>query len=116
MRHRNKVKTLDRDKEAREAMLSNMVSSIILHEKIKTTKAKAKVVKPLLEKVITTAKKGDLAARRNLLKVVVQPKAVEKAMSVLGDRYKDREGGYARIIKIGHRQGDGAEMAQVELV
>ncbi|PKM91441.1 50S ribosomal protein L17 [Candidatus Falkowbacteria bacterium HGW-Falkowbacteria-1] len=116
MRHRNKVKTLDRDKEARGAMLRNMVSSIILHEKIKTTKAKAKVVKPLVEKVITIAKKGDLTARRSLLKTVIQPKAVEKAMSVLGDRYKDRNGGCVRIIKTGHRQGDGAEMVQVELV
>ncbi len=116
MRHKNKVKTLDRTKEARELMLRNLASSIIIYEKVKTTQAKAKVVKPFLEKIITTAKKGSLADRRNLLKVLLQPKAVKKAMEVLGDRYKDRPGGYCRIIKIGPRQGDGAQMVQIELV
>lgn len=116
MRHRNKVKTLDRTKEARGLMLRNLVSSIIIHEKIKTTKAKAKVVRPFVERVITIAKTGDLVSRRNLLKTVVQPKAVEKAISVLGEKYKDRSGGYVKIIKLGNRQGDGAEMVQVELV
>jgi large subunit ribosomal protein L17 len=115
MRHRNNVKTLDRKKGPRELMLRNMVSSIVMHEKINTTKAKAKVVKPLVEKAITTAKKGDLSARRNLLEAY-QPKAVDKLMHDLSERYKDRTGGYLRIVKTGNRQGDGAEMAQVELV
>ena len=116
MRHRNKVKTLGRKKAPREAMLSNLMSSIIIHEKVRTTKAKAKTVKPMLEKVITRAKKGDLASRRILISSLPKMEAVEKAISVLGDKYKDREGGYLRIIKIGHRQGDGAEMVQIELV
>ncbi len=116
MRHKNKVKTLDRTKEARELMLRNLASSIIIYEKVKTSEAKAKAVKPMLEKIITTAKKGDLASRRNLLKVLLQPQAIKKAMEVLGDRYKERPGGYCRIIKIGPRQGDGAKMVQIELV
>lgn len=116
MRHRNKVKTLDRKKEARELMLRNLVSSIIIHEKVKTTKAKAKVAKSLVEKTISIAKKGDLSARRTLLKQIVQPKAVEKAISILAEKYKDRDGGYTRIIKLNNRQGDGAEMVQIELV
>ncbi len=116
MRHKNKNKILDRDKEARELMLRNMISSIIIYEKVKTTKAKARAVKPWLEKIITTAKKKDLTARRSLLKVILQPKAVKKAIEVLADRYQDRPGGYSRIIKIGARQGDGAEMVQIELV
>lgn len=116
MRHKNKVKTLDRTKEARELMLRNLASSIIIYEKVKTSQAKAKAVKPLLEKIITTAKKGDLSARRKLLQILLQPQAVKKAMEVLSERYKDRSGGYCRIIKIGSRQGDGAQMAQIELV
>lgn len=116
MRHKNKVKTLDRTKEARELMLRNLASSIIIYEKVKTSEAKARVVKPMLEKIITIAKKGDLASRRKLLQVLLQPKAVKKAMEVLGDKYKDRPGGYCRIIKIGPRQGDGAKMVQIELV
>ncbi len=116
MRHKNKVKILDREKAPRELMLRNLASSIIIYEKVKTTKAKAKTVKPLVEKVITVAKKGDLTARRSLLKVILQPKAVQKLIEILGERYKDRNGGYCRIIKLGNRQGDGAEMVQIELV
>lgn len=116
MRHKNKVKTLDRTKEARELMLRNLASSIIIYEKVKTSQAKAKAVKPLVEKIITTAKQGDLAARRELLKVILQPKAVKKAMEVLNERYKERPGGYCRIIKLGARQGDGAQIVQIELV
>lgn len=116
MRHKNKVKTLGRTKESRELMLRNLASSIIIYEKVKTTEAKAKTVKPLLEKLITTAKKGDLNARRSLLKVILQPKAVNKSLEVLAERYKDRTGGYSRIVKIGPRQGDGAEIVQIELV
>lgn len=116
MRHKSKIKILDRTKEDRELMLRNLASSIIIYEKVKTTKAKAKVVKPLVEKIITIAKKGDLSSRRKLLKIILQPKAVNKSMEVLADRYKDRVGGYCRIIKTGTRQGDGAEMVQIELV
>ena len=82
MRHKNKGKILGRTKEAREMMLRNLLSSIIIYEKVETTKAKAKAVKPLLEKAITTAKKGDLASRRELLKIILEPKAVNKSFEV----------------------------------
>ncbi len=116
MRHRNKNKILDRKKGPRELMLRNLASSILLYEKVKTTKAKAQAVRPLVERMITSAKAGDLAARRGLIKILLQKNAVKKAMEVLGDRYKTRPGGYTRITKLGVRQGDGAEMVQIELV
>ncbi len=115
MRHRKKGKILDRKKEAREMMLRNLASSILIYEKVKTTEAKAKAVKPLVEKLVTLGKKGDLTARRRLLQKLPQKKAVNKALE-LGKKYKNRPGGYTRIIKIGVRQGDGAEMAQIEFV
>jgi len=116
MRHRNKKTTLGREKSPREMMLRNLASSILIYEKVKTTKAKAKAVRPLVEKMITSAKAGDLNARRGLIKVLLQENAVKKTMDVLGDRYKERPGGYTRITKLGTRQGDGAEMVQIELV
>lgn len=116
MRHRNTNKILDREKAPRELMLRNMASSVLIYEKIKTTKAKAKAVKPLVDRMITLAKKGDLNARRGLIAVLLQKNAVKKAMEVLGERYKDRQGGYTRIINLDRRQGDGAEMVQLELV
>jgi len=116
MRHRNKNKILDRKKGPRELMLRNLASSILLYEKVKTTKAKAQAVRPLVEKMISSAKAGDLAARRGLIKVLLQKNAVKKAMEVLGVRYKNRPGGYTRTTKLGVRQGDGAEMVQIELV
>jgi large subunit ribosomal protein L17 len=97
-------------------MLRNLASSILIYEKVKTTKAKAAVVRPLVERMITLAKVGDLNARRGLIKVLLQKNAVKKSMEVLGDRYKDRNGGYTRITKLGPRPGDGAEMVQIELV
>lgn len=116
MRHRVKKTTLDRKKEAREMMLRNLVSSILIYEKVKTTEAKAKAVRPLVEKIITISKKGDLTARRRLIEKLPQKMAVKKSMEVIGKRYKDRKGGYTRIIKLSPRTGDGAEMAQIELV
>ncbi|MEA1963134.1 MAG: 50S ribosomal protein L17 [Patescibacteria group bacterium] len=116
MRHRVKKNTLGRKKEPREMMLRNLTSSVLIYEKIKTTKAKANAVKPLVEKAITTAKKGDLTARRSLIKKLPQKMAIKKAMEVLGEKYKERKGGYTRIINLSPRQGDGAEMARLELV
>ncbi len=116
MRHRKKVKTLGRKKASREAMLKNLAQSIILYEKVKTTEAKAKAVRPMVERMITTAKAGDLTARRRLLKNLSTEGAVKKAIEVLGPRYKERAGGYTRIIKVGTRQGDGAPVVQIELV
>jgi large subunit ribosomal protein L17 len=116
MRHKNANKILDRAKGPRELMLRNLASSILIYEKVKTTKAKALVVRPLVERMITSAKVGDLNARRGLIKVLLQKNAVKKAMEVLGQRYFNRPGGYTRMTKLGPRQGDGAEMVQIELV
>jgi large subunit ribosomal protein L17 len=116
MNHRNKGKILSREKAPREMMIRNLASSVIMYEKVKTTSAKAKVAKPFVERLINNAKKGDLAARRSLIEALPQPLAVKKAMEVLGERYKTRAGGYTRIIKLGKRTGDGADMVQFELV
>lgn len=116
MRHRNKGKILDRKKQPREMMLKNLASSVIIYEKVKTTEAKARVVKPLVEKAITLAGKNNLIARRKLIELLPQKMAVKKAMEILGPRFKERKGGYTRIIKLGKRQGDGAEIVQIELV
>ena len=97
-------------------MLKNLASSVLIYEKVKTTQAKAKAVKPFVEKLISAAKIGDLTARRKLIEALPQKMAIKKAMEVLGARYKERAGGYTRIVKLGRRQGDGAEMVQIELV
>lgn len=116
MRHRIKTKKLDRAKAPREMMLRNLASSVIMYERVRTTEAKAKVVRSLVERAITTGKKNNLTARRALLALLPQPKAVKKLMEVLGEKYQDRKGGYTRVVKIGPRQGDGARMVQIELV
>jgi len=97
-------------------MLRNLASSILIYEKVKTTEAKAKVVRSMVEKAITAAKAGDLTARRKLIEILPQKMAVKKAMEVLGARYKERAGGYTRIVKLGSRVGDGAKIVQIELV
>jgi large subunit ribosomal protein L17 len=116
MRHRVTGKILDRKKGPREALLRNLAMSVILFEKIKTTKAKAKAVKPLVEKMITIGKSSTLTARRKLSSFFYSANAVKKVIEELGPRYKDRKGGYTRITALGQRQGDGAEMVQIELV
>ncbi|MCK5062224.1 50S ribosomal protein L17 [Candidatus Parcubacteria bacterium] len=116
MRHRNKIKKLDREKAPRELMLRNLASSILIYEKVNTTEAKAKAVRSLVEKSITIAKKNDLTSRRKLISLLPQPNAIKKLMEVLGKRYNDRKGGYTRIVRLNNRQGDGAKMVQIELV
>lgn len=116
MRHRKKTTILGRKKAPREMMLRNLASSVVIYEKVKTTEAKAKAVRSIVEKAITTAKQGSLTSRRKLIALLPQKKAVQKLMEVLGKRYKDRKGGYTRIVRLGGRQGDGAEMVQIELV
>lgn len=116
MRHQKKGVTLGREKQPRELMLRNLASSVLIYEKVKTTQAKAKAVKPLVEKCITLAKKGTLAARRELIKDLPQELAVKKLMDVLGNRYKDRSGGYTRIVSLKNREGDNAPIVQIELV
>ena len=116
MRHRNSGKILDRKKGPREALLRNLATSIILFEKVKTTKAKAKAVRPLVEHMITAGKVGGLSSRRKLSSVLYSENAAKKVMEELGPRYKDRTGGYVRITNLVRREGDGAEMVQIELV
>ena len=116
MRHRTKGRKLSRTKQPREMMLRNLACNVLIYEKVKTTEAKAKEVKPLVEKSITTAKKGSLTARRRLLSTLPQENAVRKLMEVLGEKYKERPGGYTRIVRLGNREGDGAEVVQIELV
>jgi large subunit ribosomal protein L17 len=116
MRHRNTTKKLDRKKGPREMMLRNLAASVIMYEKVKTTEAKAKVVRSLVERAITTSKQNNLTARRRLIALLPQKKAVQKLMEVLNDKYKTRQGGYTRIVKLGARQGDGAQVVQIELV
>ena len=97
-------------------MFASLAQSIILYEKVTTTRVKAKLVRPLLERAIHYSKDGGLTARRRLLATFSSELAVKKTLEVVGPRYKDRTGGYVRIIPIGARKGDGADMVQIELV
>jgi large subunit ribosomal protein L17 len=97
-------------------MLNGLAAQLFVNERINTTEAKAKAVRPLAEKMITFAKKGDVAARREVLKVIPDRDVVNKLFSDIGPRYAERPGGYTRILKLGQRQGDGAPMARIELV
>jgi large subunit ribosomal protein L17 len=97
-------------------MLAGLAAQLFTHERINTTEARAKAVRPVAERLITFAKRGDVAARREVLKVVPDRDVVHKLFSELGPRYSERSGGYTRILKLGHRQGDGAPMARIELV
>jgi len=116
MRHRKKEKILDRKKDQRRALLRGLATSLILYEKIKTTEAKAKAIKPIVEKLITKGKKHDLNTRRELLKYLYLKNAAKKVLEELSPRYKERKGGYLRIIKLGQRQGDAAKIVQIEFV
>jgi large subunit ribosomal protein L17 len=97
-------------------MLRNLVTSLLEHEKVKTTDAKAKEVRPLAEKLIGLAKRGDLHARRQALSVVRKAEVVKKLFETLSPRYQSRTGGYLRIVKVGYRPGDGAPVSLVELI
>ena len=116
MRHGNGYRKLNRTHEHRKAMFANMVCSIIEHEQIKTTVPKAKELKRIIDKVISLGKKGDLHARRLASSRIRQQDAVKKLFDVLAPRYKDRQGGYSRVLKAGYRYGDMAPMAIIELV
>ncbi|OGL88486.1 50S ribosomal protein L17 [Candidatus Uhrbacteria bacterium RIFCSPLOWO2_02_FULL_51_9] len=116
MRHRNKSVTLDRKVGPRRALLRGLIESVILYEKVQTTEAKAKAVKPLVEQIISRSKENTLHARREISKTLYTDNAVRKCMEVLGPRYRERAGGYTRIVKLGERKGDGAATAQIELV
>jgi large subunit ribosomal protein L17 len=116
MRHRVKGKKLKRDSAQRAALLRNLVTSFLEKERIKTTLAKAKATRPIAEKMITLAKKNTLHTRRLALRFIYKKEVVKKLFNELGPRFSERPGGYTRIVKIGPRAGDGAEMAVLELV
>jgi large subunit ribosomal protein L17 len=117
MRHQKARGKLSRDSAHRKALLMNLSKEIIEHERIKTTEAKAKAVKPEIEKLITLAKRGDLHARRQALATLAQDKfAVHKLFVEVAPRYADRDGGYTRILKLGPRRSDATEMVFIELV
>ncbi len=97
-------------------MLRNLVTSLVEHEGVKTTDAKAKEVRPLVEKLITLGKRGDLHARRQVLEVLRGRKVTAKLFDTIAPRFADREGGYTRIIKIGQRKGDGASVSLIEIL
>jgi len=116
MRHARGYRRLNRTHEHRKALWANMAGSLIEHEQIKTTLPKAKELRPIVEKLITLAKRGDLHARRQAAAQLKEDKYVAKLFEVLGPRYKDRQGGYVRILKAGFRYGDMAPMAIIEFV
>src|SRR5271155_4042173 len=117
MRHQKTRNKLSRDSAHRKSLLMNLSKEIIEHERIKTTEAKAKAVKPEIEKLITLAKRGDLHARRQALSTLARDKfAVHKLFVDVAPRYADRPGGYPRILKLGPRKSDSTEMVFIELV
>jgi len=116
MRHKVAGFKLKRDSSARKALLRSLVTSVILHERVVTTVPKAKAIKPLVEKMITLAKRDTLHARRQAAAVLVTPESVKKLFDKLGTRFGQRPGGYTRVVRLGWRKGDGAEQAIIELV
>jgi large subunit ribosomal protein L17 len=116
MRHQRSGKKLGRDASHRKALYSNLAGALIEHGRIKTTEAKAKAVKPVAEQMITLGRRGDLHARRQALAFLRSQDVVHKLFSDVAPRFADRPGGYARIVKLGPRQGDAAQMVYLELV
>ena len=116
MRHAKGYRRLNRTHEHRKAMFANMAGSLIEHEQIKTTLPKAKELRPIVEKLITLGKRGDLHARRQAAAQLKQDKHVAKLFEVLGPRFAERQGGYIRVLKAGFRYGDMAPMAIIEFV
>src|SRR5664279_517725 len=116
MRHLNAGNKLGRNTSHRRALLRNLTTSVILEDRVETTVAKAKAVRPLVEKMITLGKKGDLHSRRQALSFLMTDNSVERLFETVAERYKDRQGGYLRIVRTGFQKGDGAEKAFKELL
>src|SRR5438105_4881555 len=116
MRHGNAHRKLNRKHEHRRAMFANMAAALIKHEQIVTTLPKAKDLRPVVEKLVTLGKRGDLHARRQAIAQIRDDTQVKKLFDVIGPRYKARNGGYLRIVKAGFRYGDSAPMAVIEFV
>jgi large subunit ribosomal protein L17 len=116
MRHRVKGRQLGRSSNHRRAMLNNLAAALFGHDQIVTTEAKAKELRPFAERLVTLARRGDLHARRRIERRIRDRKVADRLFKEIGPRFADRPGGYTRIIKLGHRSGDGAEMARIELI
>ena len=116
MKHNITHRKLNRTTSHRKALLMNLSNSLIKHEQITTTLTKAKELRPFVEKIITLGKKGDLVSRRKAIAILQDQKNTKKIFDVISDRYKERSGGYTRIIKVGNRFGDNAPTAIIELV
>src|ERR1700744_971121 len=116
MRHRVGTRKLKRDVGARKALLRNLCTSVIEHERVITTVPKAKAIPPMVEQMITLAKRDTLHARRQAAAFLETPASVKKLFDTLGSRFGQRNGGYTRIVRLGNRKGDGAEQAMIELV
>ena len=116
MRHRVGTVKLKRDVGARNSLFKNLVTSVIEHERVVTTVPKAKAIKPMVDQMITLAKRDTLHARRQAAAFLETPKSVKKLFDTLGARFGQRQGGYTRIVRLGFRKGDGAEQAIIELV
>ncbi len=116
MRHLKKGRKLSRRSGSRKALLKNLACSVILYEKVKTTEAKAKEVKPIVEKLINIGKKKDLTARRRLLAYLPEENAVSKVIEELSSKYKDKNSGYLKIYRLGPRKGDAANMVIIQLI
>jgi large subunit ribosomal protein L17 len=116
MRHRTGGRKLNRNASHRKALFRKMVTSLLEHERITTTDAKAKELRGITDRMITLGKRGDLHARRQALSVIRSKEVTAKVFDELADRYRDRPGGYTRVIKVGHRHGDAAPVSIIELV
>ena len=116
MRHRHKGRTLSRTASHKKATMRNMATSLFRHERIETTTAKAKELRPFAERLITLGKRGDLHARRLAGRLIADRQVLGKLFDDIGPRFAERPGGYTRILKLGTRRGDAAEMALIELV
>ncbi len=116
MRHRKGGRALSRSRSHRAALVRNQVTELLRHEAIVTTEAKAKTIRPVAERMITLGKRGDLHARRQAAAVLTDRKVLRTLFNDIAPRFSTRNGGYTRIIKLGPRRGDGAQMAHIELV
>jgi large subunit ribosomal protein L17 len=116
MRHRAKGRQLSRTSTHKRAMLNNMATSLFVHGRVITTEAKAKELRPFAEKLITLARRGDLHARRLVERKIKDRETLTRLFGEIGPRFAARPGGYTRILKLGHREGDGADVARIELL
>ena len=116
MRHRVRGRQLSRTSSHKRAMLRNMATSLFQHDRIETTEAKAKELRPYAERLITLARRGDLHARRQVERRIKDRAVAGRLFAEIGPRFAGRPGGYTRIVKLGHRTGDGAEVARIELL